>query len=532
MTFHRHRNATLEARAGSFLAACAVALVSGTPYLYSTYGNQLTAKLNLSGLMSNIVAAGVHYGLFLSGPLFGRLVDLHGPQKMGVVTALLLMVGYAGLSFTYSGIFGRGGFLAAFIFLAFVGMGSQSGYMVAVSTNNHNFHASRGLAMGVPIAGFGLSALLFAQVSSYAYPDDTQGFLMFVAITIGVTILAAVPLLRIFAEESPEEDKIAEEASASVGVGTGIGSVPVHHSDASDQSLPQSNHSRASTLHSEELLSDAEEEARRHAQERERLIAAGSHQHATNAQASEPLVSSRPRAGFALFRTSREAQLLWLSVLLLAGPSLMYIGNAGNIIRSIYRDHYEDPSTPPTEEELVRLQKLQNHHVSLVSLFSCLGRISVGFMSDLGKRGRGTWWGIGRVFFLFYAACCVWLGQSFGAHTTEVDQLTKVSVLVGLGYGSVFGVTPTITSEWFGQSTFGTNWGWISLAPAVGSQTFNLVFGWLYDSEARHEHTKQCFGPDCYRTSFILGACSASLGLLTLLYLAFRTKRASNSYWN
>jgi hypothetical protein len=46
--------ATTSARTLSFLAACAVALVSGTPYLYSTYANQLTTKLALTALQSNV----------------------------------------------------------------------------------------------------------------------------------------------------------------------------------------------------------------------------------------------------------------------------------------------------------------------------------------------------------------------------------------------------------------------------------------------------------------------------------------------
>ncbi|KAF9973292.1 hypothetical protein BGZ73_003463 [Actinomortierella ambigua] len=562
MSLRHHSNATLAARTGSFLAACAVALVSGTPYLYSTYGNQLTSKLNLSGLASNVVAAGIHYGLFLSGEYPYRLPSERKSedQEMGVITAFLLMVGYAGLSITYAGVFGQGGLVAAFLFLVFVGMGSQCGYMVAVSTNNHNFHASRGLAMGIPIAGFGLSALLFAQVSSHSYPDDTQGFLMFVSITIGATILAAVPLLRIFTEKSPSlEDKLLaadeEVDPTSIGVGTGIGSVPICHGDAESHpsavGSPSSSvaaypyrrdrmNTTSSTSSSDELLSDAEEEARRRTQEQERLIPAGGNLYASSSSSSSQTLSgpqpttmfSRPLAGFALFRTNRDAQLLWLTVLFMAGPCLMYIGNVGNVVRSVYRSHYEDPSADPTEDELVLLQKLQNHHVSTISLFSCLGRISVGLMSDIGKRGRGTWWGVNRVYFMLYAAICVWIGQTMGAQTTTVEQLTKVSMLVGLGYGSMFGVAPTIASEWFGQSTFGTNWGWISLAPAIGSQTFNLIFGSLYDAEARHEHTKQCFGPECYRISFVLGACSVSLGILTILYLALRTKRAPQRYWN
>ncbi|KAG0200786.1 hypothetical protein BGX28_006221 [Mortierella sp. GBA30] len=507
------KGASTAARAASFIAACAVALVSGTPYLYSTYANQLTTRLALTALQSNVVAAGVHYGLFLSGPLFGRLVDSRGPRTVGLVSASLLMTGYAGLSLTYSGLFYSFGFPSAFLFLILVGMGSQAGYMTSVSTNAHNFHSARGLAMGVPIACFGLSALLFAQVNNQFYKDDTQSFLLLVAKAIGGVMLISVLFLRIFRQpdlDGPRdlEHEVAEAAPASVGVGTGLG-LGFGHSPTNLQEESERLDDR-----------DEQDDSRRRTQERERLIQAD----ATYRMNSISVTQTGPLAGFLLFRTHHVAQMLLLSMLLLSGPGLMYVTNAGSVIRSIYRDHLEDPSLPPTKDELIRLQQLQNFHVSLISLCSCLGRISVGLMSDLGKRGSGQWWGIHRVGFLLYAGMCVWLGQSFGAGVREIGDLTKVSLLVGLGYGSVFGVAPTIVSEWFGVSNFGTNWGWISIAPAIGGQVFNLVFGSLYDREAQHEHTLECFGVECFHTSFVLGACSSLLGVGVLVYLYIATR--------
>ncbi|KAG0242517.1 major facilitator superfamily domain-containing protein [Mortierella sp. GBAus27b] len=478
---------SVSARTASFLAACAIALVSGTPYLYSTYGNQLTTKLALNAVQSNAVSAGVHYGLFLSGPLFGRLVDCRGPKVVGILAAGLLTIGYAGLALTYSGLFYSLGFLTAFTFLILVGMGSQAGYMTAVSTNAHNFQSSRGLAMGVPIACFGLSALLFAQLSNRFFKDDTQGFLFLVSKVIGATILISLFFLNVFPKTDSEAALDPETISPT--------SSPHHDSDNSEEA----------------------EERQRRIQERQPLIQKTS---------SEDHAGVAP-SGFKLFRTSSIAQMLLVSVILLSGPGLMYVTNAGNVIRSIYRSQLADPSVPPTEDELVRLQQLQNYHVSLISLYSCLGRISTGFLSDLGKRGHGQWWGINRIGFMLYAALCVWLGQTFGATVSHIDELAKVSILVGLGYGSVFGVGPAIVSEWFGVSHFGSNWGWISVGNAIGGQAFNLIFGSLYDIEARHEHTLECFGPQCFHTSFVLGSISTFIGVAVLAYLTFVTRRSA-----
>ncbi|KAF9931945.1 hypothetical protein FBU30_009240 [Linnemannia zychae] len=471
------------ARAASFLAACAVALVSGTPYLYSTYGNQLSTKLALTAFQSNAVAAGVHYGLFLSGPLFGYLVDTRGPRMVGLFAAALLVA---------------------------VGMGSQAGYMTSVSTNANNFQNARGIAMGIPIAGFGLSALLFAQISSHWYKDDTQAFLLFVAKAIGLTILISVIFLEIFPSEVLES--LADQESPAV-----------HAAGSSLASIDNDD------------ITEEDAEQRRRTGEQERLIQTNTtpkHAHgSSHGHSSCPAIVPKSVSGLKLFRTTHQAQMLLLAILLLSGPGLMYITNAGNIVRSIYRDHMEDPSKPPTDEELIRLQQLQNFHVSLISLMSCTGRISVGLMSDLGKRGSGKWWGINRIGFLLYAGICVWLGQVFGTSVRDISDLARVSLFVGLGYGSVFGVAPTIVSEWFGVYNFGINWGWISVAPAIGGQVFNLVFGWIYDLEAQHEHTLECFGIECFHKSFVLGSISSFFGVCVLIYLTILARRPRDIYY-
>ncbi|KAH7056759.1 major facilitator superfamily domain-containing protein [Linnemannia elongata] len=498
---------TTSARTASFLAACAVALVSGTPYLYSTYANQLTTKLALTAVQSSLVAAGVHYGLFLSGPLFGRIVDSQGPRTVGCLAAALLVAGYSGLSWTYSGAFGSFGFFTAFLFLILVGMGSQAGYMTSVSTNAHNFQSARGIAMGVPIAGFGLSALLFAQISSHWYKDDTQAFLFLVAKAIGSTILISLIFLKVFPSEDLEANKDQESIAHAAG---------------------SSSSSSSSSSLDDDDITEEEAEHRRRTAELERLIAPKHDNSASHGHSSSHAIVPKSLSGFKMFRMTHHAQLLMLGTMLLSGPGLMYITNAGNVIRSIYRDHMDDPSKPPTDEDLIRLQQLQNFHVSLISLMSCIGRISIGMMSDLGKRGGGKWWGISRVGFLLYAGVCVWLGQTFGARVQDIEDLVRVSLLVGLGYGSVFGVAPAIVSEWFHVSNFGTNWGWMSVTGAIGGQVFNLIFGWLYDVEAQHEHTLECFGTECFHKSFVVGSISSFIGLSVLIYLAILTRRPSS----
>lgn len=72
------KRASTVNRAASFLAACAVALVSGTPYLYSTYANQLTTRLTLTALQSNVIVTPMHsfFHFMLNEEVYANLTFL------------------------------------------------------------------------------------------------------------------------------------------------------------------------------------------------------------------------------------------------------------------------------------------------------------------------------------------------------------------------------------------------------------------------------------------------------------------------
>lgn len=77
--------------------------------------------------------------------------------------------------------------------------------------------------------------------------------------------------------------------------------------------------------------------------------------------------------------------------------------------------------------------------------------------------------------------------------------------MMGLAYGGVFGLAPSLVSERFGQRHFGVNYGLAATAPALGSLVFStLVAGKLADHfagtssitvvAADGEHATQCTG--------------------------------------
>jgi hypothetical protein len=145
---------------------------------------------------------------------------------------------------------------------------------------------------------------------------------------------------------------------------------------------------------------------------------------------------------------------------------------------------------------------------------------------------------------------------------TDVSDLWKASALLGIAYGGMFGLIPTISIEWFGlrecilrllalrlltlptiAAHFSENWGFLSLSPLLGGNLFSLAFGRNLDAHASPESPStsqpsallrraglpaeaQCFeGRDCYVASLHMTiiACVTALGIA--LYLGLRDRR-------
>ncbi|CAG8687578.1 7059_t:CDS:2, partial [Funneliformis mosseae] len=149
--------------------------------------------------------------------------------------------------------------------------------------------------------------------------------------------------------------------------------------------------------------------------------------------------------GWELFQ-DLEAITIGSTKLLMAGVGLMYINNVGTIIKTLYLSTHDDDAK--------EIQKFQNLHVALISISSCLGRISVGLMSDLAKYN----YNVGRIWFLLAACWYIFIGQMLvGFIITDLSKLWIGTILIGFGYGNTFGIITTITSEWFGSKRFGIN---------------------------------------------------------------------------
>lgn len=145
----------------------------------ASWAPQLADALHLSSSDINLVAASGNIGVYLTGPLWGLYADKKGARELLYVGACLLGVGYCGLAYSFS----NGAKLwMLMLYSWFTGLGSCAGNTAGLNAVARAFSSeSRGLAFGIVVACYGLSAFFYSSIAGWLVADDTQAFLVILA---------------------------------------------------------------------------------------------------------------------------------------------------------------------------------------------------------------------------------------------------------------------------------------------------------------------------------------------------------------
>lgn len=166
--------------------------------------------------------------------------------------------------------------------------------------------------------------------------------------------------------------------------------------------------------------------------------------------------------------------------------------------------------------------------VSFIALTSTLARLVAGSVSDYlapptptlhlapapkSHRRRPT---CSRMSILFLFALLMFLGLSLVASGTihrTPSLFWLVSTSIGAGYGAVFCLAPTVVSVVWGTKNFGTNWGIVTMTPALGAVVYGCLFAVEFDNGVA-EGMPSCVGFHCARWSFtaMAGSVIAAVG--------------------
>nr|XP_018266005.1 uncharacterized protein I303_02383 [Kwoniella dejecticola CBS 10117]OBR88163.1 hypothetical protein I303_02383 [Kwoniella dejecticola CBS 10117] len=588
-------------RLGVFILCVLVGLASGSNYVYSAYAPQLATKLVVSSTIGNLIGLAGNLGVYLTGPLWGKIVDSRGQRIPLFVGGLCCLIGYSTVHAFYIGSISlrpssvandnadtdiEPSHIRLFIleFAMFLtGCGGSSGLTSAVNATAKSFsNATRASASGTVLAGFGLSAFLFSSLGNWLYHSDAGGLLFLLSIGTSIPML----LGSVFIRPIPPSEEVHGNAYQPLNSGfdgaeeeghEGIPKVIINQHHAAEEFEYNDDYNYESDVDENGVRSRSRTSSLELTRSKS-PISRGRHHHPNqhhahfNDNLPPPIqVHSKPKHAPTHARSSSLASLpptllsytpldcmrstdfwiLFVCLALLCGTGLMYINNAGTVTLALGRENQR-------VYDKAKIGGYQAKQVGLVSIWNCGGRIIGGVVSDFGKNK----FGIRRVWFLPVVAVLFTISQISAMQTVHVQSLWMVSTLLGLAYGSLFNVMPMLILEWFGMKHFSQNWGWVAVAPVLGGNAFNLLFGKVYDShtigkigtsdddgmdggvdvvevirgifkrdggaipdDGKHD----CLvGEECYGTAFKISTIGTLVALALSVWAGFRREKLSN----
>ncbi|KAF2122398.1 major facilitator superfamily domain-containing protein [Lophiotrema nucula] len=508
-----------KTRIVSVVAATAISLACGTNYAYSAWAPQFAEKLQLSATQSNIIGTAANIGMYASGIPMGLITDRKSPRLAAFIGMLALGFGYFPIHSAYDN--GPGSMSVALIsFFSFLsGVGSCAAFQGALKTATLNWPTHRGTATAFPLAAFGLSAFFYTLIAAFAFPGNTSGLLTLLAFATSGIVLISLPFLHVVDHvtgagykviptgERTRRDSNLLHRTKSNGSKYSSASVPLPEPSKHTVSF-LAQHPRQ--LPTTNLASTEGEEEDSPATETSSLMSGPGDVIDDDAE-TKPAHRSHylDVTGLALLHHHSFWQL-WILMGLLTGVGLMTINNIGHDVQALW-NHYDDSAN----KDFVAHRQLM--HVSIISVFSFLGRLASGVGSDIivKKLQMSRFWCTAISATIFMCA------QIAAIRIENPNLLWVVSGLSGLAYGVLFGVFPALVVDAFGPAGFAVNWGFMTLAPVVSGNIYNLFYGAVYDahSEVQPGGERSCdAGLSCYRAAYYVTFVSSFLGILACLW--------------
>lgn len=389
--------------------ACGLAMMaaSGTQYMYSTYSPQVKELMGYTQSEVNFIGSCANIGIYL-GFWTGFVHDRFGARVTSFLSALFLFCGWA---LFYLGLMSviPTNYIVMGIFMFIVGNGSSAGYTAPLANIIPKFPAEhRGKVVGLLVALFGLSAAIFTQIYSWVFQQNVETFILFFvfflpALTILGVVFLAPPRLA-DANQQKEEDEDGPLLA--------------------DKKLPQDALDAGTFPDSEEPI--------------EPTIAAPSHciQETTVLQALQTI----------------DFWVLFGIFLTGTGVGLVLFNNLGNMVLSAGGEDGQ-----------------QNPMVTLLSIVNSVTRLIMGYLSDiLVERDI-----MSRPGLLMCTQVLMAITQLYFAVITlnsvgnPVGWFYPGVIILGVSYGSIMSLCPTITSETLGEKNFASNWSLVRVAPGM-----------------------------------------------------------------
>ncbi|KAF2401719.1 MFS general substrate transporter [Trichodelitschia bisporula] len=538
-----HRTARFVAVA----AATVISLACGTNYAYSAWAPQFAERLKLTATQSNLIGSAGNLGMYASGVPLGYMVDHKGPRWGVLIGGLTLGFGYYPIKTAFDAGPGSMG-MVMLIFMSFLtGFGSCSAFQASIKTAALNWPTHRGTATAFPLAAFGLSAFFFTSVAGVAFPGDTSKYLLLLALGTTLMVFASFVFIRVphpedyhaLATGEPRPSVLRRDSNplhqpTSWNRSSALRKSPDAVPEAIDASArpsplaprggicaPYSLRARENSCQLRTVGESSESGTPDELADEVSSLLSGS-SGPGDIEADEMLKRSgqhhshRPDISGLQLLPKIDFWLLWSMLGILTGIGLMTINNIGSDTQALW--YFDDPDA--SKKFVADAQLI---HVSIISIMSFVGRLASGIGSDfLVKRlHKSRFWCLVCSSSIFAAA------QFAGYSISNPRYLWVLSTLSGLAYGALFGVYPALVADAFGVSGLSVNWGFMTLAPVVFGNIFNLAYGAVFDGHSRAEPDGELIcqlGLECYRRAYGITILASGVGILVSVGSAWRDR--------
>ncbi len=518
----------------SLAAGFLLQFLAGTPYLFGVYAGDLRSLFGVSQSQVQLLGTLLNIGTWV-GFTGGFLLDRIGRVYTLVLGSCLMYLGYFILYCAAAGVAAGpdASFYPLWCLMCFLaGQGVAYFSLIALKVNIRNFSPSqRGQVVGILQAAFGLSGGVFSIVRSAFFSTDVAGLLLFLSLAcpvlgllVGMAVNATPHLSwsQVTVERHfPLRVKLLYVLCVTVAiyvflvavfkpllthnavVGLACGGVAIVFSVAL---LPiQTGPWVVRTVAEAPPIVSVERET-----SEEALL----------------IKSAAPEMTLLGLLKSFDFYLLFFVYLCGVGPSIAVVNNMFSIVMS--KSFSVVPLGGPFLNMMFPEASLPNRQdvttfVALFSSVNTLGRLGFGFLSDrLQTR-------VSRPFWLVISIGTL-MGCNLGFMGTNLPGFYPLMIAMGLAYGGLFAVVPSVVADSYGEKNFGLFYGILVMAPAFGSLLFStLTAGGLADKFAADNFiaviggdgdvTRQCIGPNCYLFSFVTFVCCQAVALVAALVL-------------
>lgn len=217
------------------------------------------------------------------------------------------------------------------------------------------------------------------------------------------------------------------------------------------------------------------------------------HHHNSQIDEQQPLlpVPADERSRQKNFFQDAIAYVLAVSMLLALGPLEMFVANMGSLSNLISNDSAQ----------------LSNQMLSIYALSSTAARILTGLLTDVlsAKKISAKWILIAHLLLCLLSQ----LGVLQLTQSTSLPphwKILSMGGLIGFVYGGLYTIYPTIVLIVWGDKLFGTAYGSMMIAPAIGSALSCMSYAKVFDSNCVDENNN-CISPVFKITTVELACC-------------------------